>query len=386
MELGRIKFGEKEIILLGTAHISGKSVEEVREAIEQEKPDVVGVELDYSRLVQLKQGNRWQETNIGKIISSGQTFLFLFTLMLTNFQRSLGQRLGIKPGMEMIEAVRIAEERKIPVMLLDRDVNITLKRAMHKMTFTEKLRILYWIVMSFFSDKKTEITGESVEKLKEKDVLNALMQELAREMPSIKSVLVDERDAYIAHAISKSPGKKMLAVVGAGHMEGIMRRMGGGEEVDVKKISEVPKGNNYMKIISYGIPIIFLGIVAAIFLTKGTTVTLTAIGYWIITTGVLAALGTILARGHPFSVLAAFLAAPVTTLHPLLAAGWVAGYVEAKVRNPKVKDFENLGNLNSLDDFTKNQVTRILLVVALANLGATIGVIIGVPLLASMLG
>ena len=370
MELGRIKFGEKEIILLGTAHISGKSVEEVREAIEQEKPDVVGVELDYSRLVQLKQGNRWQETNIGKIISSGQTFLFLFTLMLTNFQRSLGQRLGIKPGMEMIEAVRIAEERKIPVMLLDRDVNITLKRAMHKMTFTEKLRILYWIVMSFFSDKKTEITGESVEKLKEKDVLNALMQELAREMPSIKSVLVDERDAYIAHAISKSPGKKMLAVVGAGHMEGIMRRMGGGEEVDVKKISEVPKGNNYMKIISYGIPIIFLGIVAAIFLTKGTTVTLTAIGYWILTTG----------------VLAAFLAAPVTTLHPLLAAGWVAGYVEAKVRNPKVKDFENLGNLNSLDDFTKNQVTRILLVVALANLGATIGVIIGVPLLASMLG
>src|SRR3989344_3225116 len=385
MELERVKLGEKEIILLGTAHISSKSVDDVANAIESEKPDIVGVELDFNRLSQLKQGNRWRETNVGKIISSGQAFLFLFTLLLSNFQRSLGQKFGIKPGMEMIEAVRIAEEKQIPIMLLDRDVNITLRRAMQKMTLIEKFRIFYWILMSFFSEKKTELTTGTIEQLKEKDVLNALMQELAREMPSIKSVLVDERDAFIAQAITKAPGKKILAVVGAGQLEGLKKGLG--QEVDIAAISSVQKsGMNVMKIIGYLIPVVFIAIVGFLFFTKGTSVTFTAIIYWILATGSLAALGTIIARGHPFSVIAAFLAAPITTLHPFLAAGWVAGYVEAKMRNPKVKDFENLGNLNSLDDFTKNQVTRILLVVALANLGAMIGVIIGVPLLASLLG
>jgi len=384
MELERVRLSEKEVLLLGTAHISTKSVEEVKEAIEKEMPDVVGVELDFNRLRQLKLGNRWQETNIGKIISSGQTYLFLFTLMLSNFQRSLGQKLGIKPGMEMVEAVRIAEEKNIPIMLLDRDINITLKRAMHKMKLTEKIKLLYSILLGFFSENKIEITTSTIEGLKEKDVLNRLMQELAREMPSIKSILVDERDAYIARAIENSPGKKILAVVGAGHIEGIKRHFG--EKIDIAAITTVPKGTNYMKIIGYVIPAIFIVLIAALFYFKGGGVTLTAIAYWALATGTLAALGVIIARGHPLTVLASFLAAPVTTLHPLLAAGWVAGYVEAKMRNPKVKDFENLSNLNSLGDFTNNQVTRILLVVALANVGATLGVIIGIPLVASLFG
>ncbi len=384
MELERVKIGEKEVILLGTAHISEQSVQDVRAAIESEKPDVVGVELDFARLQQLKLGNKWRETNIGKIISGGQTYLFLFTLLLANFQRSLGQKMGIKPGAEMAEAVKIAEEKGLAVMLLDRDINITLKRAMHSMKMLEKIRLLYTIISGFFSNGKTELTSETIESLKEKDTLNRLMQELAREMPSIKNVLVDERDSYIAKSIEGSPGKRILAVVGAGHLEGIKRHFG--EKVDMRAITTIPKGTNYMKIIGLAIPAVFLAIIGAILLTKGTAVTFTAIAYWILATGLLSALGVLLARGHPFSVLAAFFSAPITTLHPLLAAGWVAGYVEAKMRNPKVKDFENLNNLNSLGDFANNQVTRILLVVALANLGATIGVIIGVPILASLLG
>ncbi len=385
MELERLKIGEKHVLLLGTAHVSGKSIEDVREAVETEKPDCIGVELDINRLRQLREGNKWRETDIGKIISSGQAYLFLFTLLLANFQRSLGQKLGIKPGTEMVEAVRIAEETKTPVMLLDRDVNVTLKRAMEKMSLFEKAKFLYSIFAGFFAEGKGGVTKEIVEEMKEKDVLNRLLQELSRELPSVKSVLVDERDAYIAQAILASPGRKILAVVGAGHVDGIKRHFD--EKVDMRKITSVKKpGMDFVKIVGYAIPAVFVALIAVLFLTKGGTVTVTAIAYWVLATGTLAALGALVARGHPFTVLAAFLAAPITTLHPLLAAGWVAGYVEARLRSPKVKDFESLNNLNSLGDFTRNQVTRILLVVALANVGATIGVVIGFPLVASLLG
>ena len=210
------------------------------------------------------------------------------------------------------------------------------------------------------------------------------MQQLSKEMPSVKSVLVDERDTYIAYSITHSPGKKILAVVGAGHVEGIKKQLG--TEVDIQKISKVENGIGILKIIGYSIPVIFIAVIAGIFLTKGLEVTGTAILYWILVTGSLSALGALLARGHPFSIISAFLAAPLTTLHPFLAAGWVAGYVEAKMKNPKVKDFENLRNLNSFSDFSKNQVTKILLVVAFANIGATIGTIIAFPLIASLLG
>ncbi|HIH10058.1 MAG TPA: TraB/GumN family protein [Candidatus Diapherotrites archaeon] len=382
MAIERVNFGGKEILLLGTAHISGESVEEVTRAIEEEKPDIVGVELDPSRLAQLEQGNKWQNTDISKVISSGQTHLFLLTLLLSNLQRSLGQKIGQKPGMEMMEAIRISKEKNLPIMLLDRDVNVTLGRAMQRMTLFEKLKLLSSVFSGFFSGEGAAITAEGIEKLKQKDVMNELMQQLGREMPAVKAVLVDERDSYIASSIMHSPGKKILAVVGAGHIEGVLQAIG--KDVDITKISTVPKGADYMKIVTYAIPVIFIVLLGALFFMKGGGVTVTAIGYWFLSTGALAALGTLLARGHPLSILAAFLAAPFTTLHPLLAAGWVAGYVEAKVRNPKVKDFEDLANLNSLGDFTSNQVTRILLVVALANLGATIGVIIGFPLVASL--
>lgn len=384
MAIEAAKINGKEILLLGTAHISGKSVDEVREAIETQKPDVVGVELDVRRMAQLRQGSKWGNTDIGKIISSGQTYLFLLTLLLSNLQRSIGQKMGLKAGMEMIEAMRIAEEKNIPIMLLDRDVNVTLKRAMQKMGFAEKIKLAYSIFSGFFADEKTPINAQKIEELKEKDVMNRLMQELSREMPSVKSVLVDERDAYIAQSIMKSPGKKILAVVGAGHVEGIKRFIG--REIDIAEISVVEKDKGYLKFVGYAIPIVFLAAIAWLFFTKGTAVTLTALAYWFLATGIPAGIGTLIAGGHPLSALTAFLAAPVTTLHPLLAAGWFAGYVEAKLRNPKVKDFEGLKDLNTLGDFTKNQVTRILLVASFANIGAIIGTIIGLPLIASLLG
>ena len=384
MELERIRLKDKEVVLLGTAHISQTSVDEVKEAIEKEKPDVVGVELDIQRLRQLKQGNRWGNTNIGKIISGGQTYLFLLSLLLSNIQRQIGQQIGMKPGMEMLEAIKVAEEKKLKIMLLDRDVNVTLKRAMQKTSFIEKGKLIFSVVSGMFSSKKVKLTKEAIEKLKEKDVMNQLMQQLSKEMPSVKSVLVDERDKYIAYSITHSPGKKMLAVVGAGHIEGIKKHLG--TEIDIREISKVQKGTNMAKILGFAIPLIFIAAFIFIFLTKGTDVTITALIYWFLANGILSALGVLIARGHPLSILTAFLAAPLTSLHPFFAAGWVAGYVEARIKNPKVKDFENLRNLNSLGDFTKNQVTKILLVVAAANLGSTLGTLIAFPLIASLLG
>lgn len=384
MELEKIQLKDKEVVLLGTAHISQTSVEDVKEAIEKEKPDVVGVELDIQRLRQLKQGNKWGNTNIGKIISGGQTYLFLLSLLLSNIQRQLGQKIGMKPGMEMLEAIKVAEEKKLKIMLLDRDVNVTLKRAMQKTSFIEKGKLIFSIVSGMFSNKKIKLTKEAIEKLKEKDVMNQLMQQLSKEMPSVKSVLVDERDKYIAYSITHSPGKKILAVVGAGHIEGIKKHLG--TEMDISEISKVQKGTNIAKILGFMIPLIFIAAFIFIFLTKGADVTITALIYWFLANGILSALGVLIARGHPLSILTAFLAAPLTSLHPFFAAGWVAGYVEAKIKNPKVKDFENLRNLNSLHDFTKNQVTKILLVVAAANLGSTLGTLIAFPLIASLLG
>ncbi len=384
MGIEKISYRGKEILLLGTAHISKRSAQEVKEAIEQEKPDVVGIELDAKRFAQLREGEKWQSTNISQIISSGQTYLFLLTIMLSNFQRSLGSQVGVKPGAEMIEAVNAAQEKKIPIALLDRDVNVTLKRAIQKMSLWEKIHFISSTFSGFFAEEKAALTPEIIEELKDKDLLSKLMQQLGKEMPSIKGVLVDERDQFIANSIVSTPGNKILAVVGAGHVEGIKNSIG--REIDIASISKVEKGMDWLKIIQWAVPAVFLAVIAAIFLTKGASVTLGAIGLWILTTGICAGLGALFARAHPYSIVAALISAPFTTLHPLLAAGMFSAYVEAKIKNPQVRDFEGLRNLNSLSDFAGNQVTKILLVAALTNIGATIGTVVAFPLVASLLG
>lgn len=382
--LEKIFSADKEIILIGTAHISEKSIELVEETIEREKPEAVGVELCASRFKQLKMGKRWQQLNIGEVIKTGRIYLFLFNLLLSNLQRQLGAKIGVKPGAEMIAAYKIAEEKKVPVILLDRDVQITLKRAFSFIGWREKLKLLFSIVSSFFSEKP-EITKELVEKLKEKDIMTELMNELSSTAPTLKKVLVDERDLFIANSILASPFKKIVAVVGAGHVDGIKKYLD--KRRDVSKLLFVPKKKSYLKLIfKWIIPLLFVLIMGYAFFIKGFTLSIQIFLWWFLITGSLSALGALIARAHPLSILAAFLAAPFTTLHPALAAGWFAGYVELRVKNPKVEDFEKLNQLNSMGDFYRNQVTRILLITALANVGATIGVVIAIPYVLSLLG
>ncbi|KYC52406.1 MAG: TraB family protein [Candidatus Methanofastidiosum methylothiophilum] len=380
-----VKIDGKEVIIVGTVHISKESVEEVRKVIENENPDVVGVELCQSRFEALKNLKKWEDTNVIDIIKQGKVFLFLINILLSNYQKRLGDKFGVKPGSEFIEAITVAEKNKIQISLIDRDIQLTLKRAWNKMSIKEKLKLMFGVFLGFFEEAEEE---DIIEKLQDKDIVNELLNELSKEIPSVKETLIDERDRYIASKIIQSKGKKIVAVVGRGHMEGIISAL---NELNKRTINETIKDletlvqkRSVLKYIGYLIPIIFFGLVIYGFFDKGVDFTLKVMLMWIVVTGTTAAIGAAAAFAHPISILVAFLAAPITTLHPTLASGWFAGLSELKYRKPTIKDFEELNNINGLRDLWNNRVTRIILVVAFTNIGGTIGTLYALPYLISL--
>ncbi len=377
-----MKAAGKEIVLVGTAHVSRESIELVKETIEKEKPDVVGVELDIQRLYQLKQGRKWSQMDLGQVIREDKAHLFLLNILLSNLQRQIGQGFGVRPGSEMLQAVKIASEKKLPVALLDRDVGITLKRALNRTSLKEKLKLGYSILGGFLGMGE-KLDQNTIEQLKKKDVLNALMQQLAKEMPSVKEVLVDERDIFIANRVMQTRGKKIVAVVGAGHVEGIKKYLD--KPRNLAPLLSVKKKRSVFSLLKYLIPLAVAGLIGYGLYTKGSAIALNLLLAWFLINGVLSALGAALARAHPLSVLTAFLAAPFTSLHPALAAGWFAGLVELKMRSPKVADFEKLPELSDVKGIASNRVTRVLLVTAFANIGSTVGTVIALPYIASLL-
>ncbi len=391
-QVTKINIGGKEIFIIGTAHVSRESVDIVRETIEKENPEVVAVELCEQRQDAIVNHKRWEDTEITDVVKDGKAYLFLMQLLLANFQRQIGEEVGVKPGSEMIEAINIAREKNIRIALVDRDIKITLKRAFNSMSLGEKFKLFLGLFSGIF--EKVKINEELIEKLKNKDVLSEMMEELSREIPSIKKVLVDERDAYIAGKIAGIDAKKVVAVVGAGHVEGIKEILMKSDELrlsetertnELRNLETVPEKKNRLKYIGYLIPLIFFAIVVWGFCTKGIDLTLSLLWNWFIIHGTLSALGVILALGHPLSIITAFFAAPFTSLNPAIAAGWFAGLVETYIRKPRVMDFEGLLRLNGLRDLWKNRVTRILLVVAFANIGSSIATVIALPYMASML-
>lgn len=379
-----ISIGEKKIILVGTAHISKESIDLVESTIEKEQPDIIGVELDRERLEQLLSGKKWQETNIMDVVKTGKTYLFLLNILLANMQKQIGQQMGIKPGSEMLAAIKKAKEKKVPIQLLDRDVRITLKRTFDSMGLIEKLKLGGSITGGFlgFGEK---IDAKKIEELKQQDLINALMKDLGKQFPSVKKVLVEERDYYIAEMIKLSPGKKVLAVVGAGHLEGIENYIKQNKKMDISKLNETTKKKSYLKYFAYLIPALFILMLGYAFWTKGFEAVSGVLIYWFLATGMLAGLGALISRAHPITILTSIVVAPLTTLHPALAAGWFAAIAEAKYNPPKVKDFEELSNVTSLGGFYKNNITHILIVAALVNLGATIGSLIALPVILALI-
>jgi len=386
----RVSLGTREIILLGTAHISRESVEDVRNVIESEKPDRVCVEIDASRFKSLTQTDAWKNLNITQVLRQGKGFLLLSNLVLASFQKRMGLDLGIKPGAEMIEAVKTAEAHDIPFSLCDREIQITLKRAWSKSGFFAKLKMLAVMLASIFSSQK--LSEDEIEKLKKQNVLESVLEEISQFLPSIKEVLIDERDVYLATRVYQSEGRKVVAVVGAGHVPGMVKQLQdlhtGHASEDIAELDVVPPKNPIMKSLPWIVPIAILGAIVAGFITRGSAVTLPHIYRWILINGTLSAIGALAALAHPLTIVLAFVAAPFTSLVPVIGVGILTGILEGALRKPRVRDFENLHeDIASLKGFFRNRFTHVLIVFMLSNIGSSIGTFIGgVPLFASLFG
>jgi len=377
-----LSFEDKEVILLGTAHVSKESAELVASVIEEEKPDTVCIELCQSRYQSIRQKNRWQNMNIIKVIKEKKAFLLLSNLLLASFQKRIAGKLDVKPGAEMISAIETAEKVGAQVHLADRDIRITLSRTWRVMSLWDKLKILFQLISS--AGEIDEISEKDIEKMKQKDMLETLLADVKKSLPVLRNILIDERDKYLAHNIRTAPGKRIVAVVGAGHVPGIKKYWE--VNTDINALEKIPPSSMFMRIFKWILPLSILSLFILGFFYGGSTAGTQMIIWWIAANGLLAGLGAIIAFAHPLTILSSILAAPLTSLNPMIAAGWVSGLVEAFSRKPKVKDFENLSeDILSIRGFRQNKVTKILLVVVLTNLGSAIGTFVAIPLMLKVL-
>jgi pheromone shutdown-related protein TraB len=366
----------REYIIIGTAHISRQSADLVREVIENEKPDIVCIELDEKRFKALSEKNRWENLDLKQIIREKQLSTLIINLVLASYQKKLGEKLGVSPGTELLEATNAAKENNIPIELCDREVRITLRRAWHSMSFWQKIKFLTGGLAGIF--EKQELTEEKLTELRSKDVLSEMMDELGKAMPVLKKVIIDERDEYIAEKMKNAKGEKIVSVVGAGHVRGIIKFLESNEKVDLKKIEIIPKPSPVMKIIGWGIPAIIIASILFIGYSKGLNEAGDNALFWIMANGIPSAIGALIALAHPLTILTAFLAAPVTSLTPLIGAGYVAAFVQAYFQPPLVKDFQNATeSARKFSMWWKNKLLKVLLVFILASLGSVLGTYVG---------
>jgi pheromone shutdown-related protein TraB len=379
-ELKSLKSEPEPLKIIGTAHVSQKSIEEVRETILERKPDVVAVELDlnrYNNLMNEKSGVEGKrDINIRELMKSDQLTMFLVSGFLSYMQRKIGDKVGVKPGSEMLAAIEAAEEVGARVAFIDRDIRTTLKRALNQMSFSEKLKFVYGIIASFFSGDEAV---EDIESIKEGDTIAEVMEYFQEMSPKAFEVLVTERDAYMAFMLLGISEENVVAVVGAGHQEGIKEYMAHPEKIPpFSELLEVEKSKiSVGKLLMFSIPAVFI-LIFVLALFNGINIQ-TSIFQFVMLTGGLAFLGSILTGSKIYSAITAFLVAPVTSIHPLLAAGWFAGIVEAKMRKVSVDDLAELPKCESFREMLQNNLFRVLLVVIGANIGCTIGTFLSIP-------
>ncbi|SER34984.1 pheromone shutdown-related protein TraB [Gracilibacillus ureilyticus] len=368
----RIELDGKEYILIGTAHVSKQSAELVKEVIEKEQPDSICVELDKQRYESIVNGNKWKEMDIFQVIKEKKATLLLMNLAISSFQKRMAAQFDIKPGQEMIQGIESADEIGAELVLADRNIQITFARIWGNIGFKGKMTLLTQVIAGVFS--KEAITEEELEKMKTQDAIDSVLSEFTESFPKLKKPLIDERDQYLAQKIKKAPGEKIVAVLGAAHVPGITKEIQ--KEHDLKALTKIPPKSKTPKIIGWTIPFAIVALIAYTFWANPMA-GWQQIMSWLIWNGGFSALGVIIALGHPLAVLTALVAAPITSLNPLMAAGWFAGFVQALVKRPHVSDFESLSDdVYTIKGFWQNKVTRILLIIILANIGSSIGTIV----------
>lgn len=371
-----INLEDKTVLLVGTAHISRQSTELVREVIEQERPDTVCIELDEKRYLALSRKQQWENLDLRQIIRDKQLSTLLMNLILSSYQKKLGGQLGIMPGTELLTAAIVAEKIGSKVVLCDRDVRVTLRRAWHATSLWKKFYLLASIITSLFD--RTELDEAKLAELRKKDVLSELMSEIGSVMPDTKRVLIDERDIYMAEMIKKSPGNRLVAVVGAGHMEGILRIITRDNSSRLDEINTIPPVSKTWKTAGWSIPVLIILSLFLIGIRQGAGTAGANLAYWILANGIPSAIGAIIAWAHPATIIAAFAAAPITSLTPVIGAGYVTAFVQVMTAPPVVREFESVStDLVSFKGWWHNKLLRIFLVFLLTGFGSTIGTWIG---------
>ncbi len=375
-DIHRIECGGREIILVGTAHISKQSADLVRQVIVREKPDCVCVELDEKRYKSLSDRRRWEALDIKEIIRKKQLGLLLSNLVLASYQKKLGDQLGMMPGTELMEAVKAAEEEGIHVSLCDRDVGITLKRAWRSTPFLKKTWLLATLLASLFD--KTEITEEKLTELRQSDVLTQLLEEIGEAMPELKSVLIDERDTYLSEKIKASEGGRIVAVVGAGHVKGIETALCEDRSGRMEEISQAGEVSPLWKVLGWAVPAVIIGSIAVIAWQKGASVAGDNIVYWILANGLASAAGAVVALAHPWTVISAFVAAPVTSLTPVIGAGYVTAFVQTMVAPPVVGEFQSaIRDMATFKGWWQNRLLKVFMAFILPGIGSMVGTWLG---------
>lgn len=366
----RLYYQGKEIILLATAHVSQQSVELVRQVIEEEKPDSVCIELDESRYKNLQDPKAWENTDIVKVIKSNRVGFLLVNLALSSYQKKMAKKLGTAVGGEMIQGIQSAKEVGAELVLADRDLQTTFLRIWRKLSLWEKAKLLSGLLFSFDEDEG-EISEKELHELLQSDILETAIRGMHKEFPGIGEVLLNERDQYLAAKIKTAPGSKVVAVLGGAHVPGVIKEIE--IERDIERISTVPPKSKISKVVGWIIPAAILLLIIYAFAVSFQT-GLQQLSAWVLWTGFLAAGFTALALAHPLSILTSFVAAPFTTINPVLACGWFTGLVEAWVKKPTVKDVNNIPtDIFSLKGFFRNRFLKILMIVVMANIGASIG-------------
>ncbi|MCP5099096.1 MAG: TraB/GumN family protein [Chloroflexi bacterium] len=366
----------REYIIIGTAHVSQESADLVRHVIEQEQPDVVCVELDEQRYKTLSEQRKWESLDLKQIIRQKQLPILLVNLLLSSYQKRIGQKLGVAPGTELLEATKVANELDIPLALVDRDVRITLRRAWSSMSFWEKMNLIASGAVGAAGDE--DITEEMLEEIKQKDVLSELMNELGEAMPVLKNVLIDERDTYIAQKTRHAEGDKVIAVVGAGHVEGIIHTLQDKPDIDLAEIEFIPPASPIGKIIGWGIPILIIAAIVYIGVTQGLAAAGDNLIFWFLANGIPAAIGAIIAFAHPLTILISFLGAPLTSLTPIIGAGYVTAFVQVYFQPPVVKEFQSVSDdIGQWRKWWQNKLLRVLLVFFLTTIGSLVGTYLG---------
>ena len=367
-----------EYTLLGTAHVSRASAEAVKEMAGSGEFDAIAVELCQARYSALTAERKWTDLDLYKIIREGKAGLVMANLALSAYQRRIAEQFGIEPGAEMRAATIAAKERDLPLQLVDRDLATTLRRSYASVPWYKRMYLMAGLALGMVSSD--EIDEESIEKLKEGDILESTFTEFAETSPELYQALITERDRYMAARLREdnagSSGRKVLVVIGAGHMEGLAKHL---ESSSVDPVSErqeleaMPPKARWPRVLPWVIMVLVLSGFLIGF-SRSPELGWQLVFIWVAINGGLAALGALLARAHPLTVLSAVIAAPLTSLNPTIAAGMVTGLVESWLRKPRVSDLENLRfDITTVRGWFRNPATRILLVFFLSNLGSAIG-------------